>query len=229
MRAQPRTEYQRGRILAAIATEALTAQQLADKLHLTRDAINIHLKAMKTATPRAVHISGLASCSRGGRPAPRYSPGDKPDAVYTSSRAPTRHLKIEQNFAATLKALRATSMTSAQLGEVLGVSANWARHFVAKLREEHRVYISGWIPMRAGIAPTYTLGDREDVPRPVCDKKAAYMRLKERRKTDPDAQERYERDLRRRAIKDRIAKLKTKPQPWFAALPGAQAAAKAAA
>lgn len=221
MRAQPRTDYQRGRILAALAADTLTAQELADKLHLTRDGINLHLKAMKEAMPKLVHIASYDRNTQGGRPAPRYRPGDKKDAIYQASRTPTRHLKIDQNFAATKKALRTTSMTSAQLGEVLGVTANWARHFVARLREERQVYISGWIPLRAGIAPLYTLGNREDVPRPVCDKKKAYKRLKERRETDPAVREQYERDLKRRAIKSRIAKLKVKPPLWFAALPGA--------
>lgn len=218
----PRGARQRNRILAAIATEPLTAQQLADKLHLSRDGINIHLKLMKNASPRMVHVSGWLQCPKGGRPAPQYRPGDKPDAAYVTTRTPTRHLKIGQNFAIIKRELRCKSMTTAQLGEVLGITSNWARHFVAQLRAEKKVYIAGWKHLPAGIAPLYTLGNREDVPKPPCDKASAYQRLKEKRKSDPAAQERYERDLKRRRIQSRIVKLRNNPQTWFGVLPGAQ-------
>jgi predicted ArsR family transcriptional regulator len=218
MPADTRTAYQRGRILAAIAAEALTAQQLADRLHLTRDGINIHLKAMKEAAPRQVHVAGWVYNPQGGRPAPMYRPGDRPDAKYVAARAPTRHLQVGKQLAKIKRLLRAKPMTAAQLGQALGTSSGWARNLVVRLRAEKQVYIAGWQSPGAGIAPLYAMGARDDVPRPPIDPKNAYARLKHRRETDDHAREVYERDLRRRALNSKIKKLKAKPQGIFAAL-----------
>lgn len=218
MGADPRTAYQRGRILAAIATEPLTAQELADRLHLTRDGINIHLKAMKNAEPRQVHVASYDRNVQGGRPAPRYRPGDAKDAVYEPSRTPKRHLQVGKQLAKIKKLLRAKPMSATQLGQALATSPGWARNLVARLRAAKQVYIGGWQSFGSGIAPLYALGAREDVPRPPIDPKNAYARLKRRRETDDHAREVYERDLRRRAVNSKIKKLKAKPQGIFAAL-----------
>lgn len=220
-----RTVYQRSRILAAIAAEALTAQELADKLHLSRDGINIHLKAMKAAKPRQVHVASWVYNRKGGRPAPRYRPGDEPDAVYQAKRTPTRHLQIDWQLAKIKKLLR-SPMTATQLSLALGVSSNWTRSLLARLRAEKQVRIAGWQSLSAGIAPLYGLGSQDDVPRPPVDPKQAYARLKQRRATDDHARDVHERDLKRRQIKSRIAKLRGKPQAWFAALPGAKSMAE---
>jgi predicted ArsR family transcriptional regulator len=214
----PRTAYQRGRILAAIANEPLTAQQLADRLHLTRDGINIHLKAMKEATPRLVHIAGHVYNPDGGRPAPKYSPGDKQDAVYVSSRVPTRHLQTDQNKAKIMRLLESKKMTILQLAEQIDLSHQWTRHLIAGLRKDKRVHIGGWQRQTAGIAPLYAIGNKADVKKPVMSSAEAYKRFKARLKSDPDAKENHYVTQKRRRMKTHIKRLMAKPQPWFAAL-----------
>jgi hypothetical protein len=218
--AESRTAYQRGRILKAIEHEALTAQQLADKLHLTRDGINIHLKAMKTATPRVVHVASWVYSPQGGRPAPQYSPGDKPDAPYVATRAPTRHLQIDKQKASIERLLEAKAMTILQLAAALHLSHQWTRHLIAVMRAERRVRIGGWQRQTAGIAPLYAIGSRADAKKPVISSADAYKRRMERIKSDPDAKENYYAANKRRQMNTHIKRLTAKPQPWFAALMG---------
>jgi predicted ArsR family transcriptional regulator len=215
----PRGAYQRGRILAAIEKEALTAQELADRLHLTRDGINIHLKAMKAMTPRLVHVSGWVYNPKGGRPAPQYRPGDTTDAKYVAVRAPTRHLQTGEHKSRIMRLLEQKKRTILQLSDELGLSHQWTRHLISELRAEGRVRIGDWQRQAAGIAPLYVIGSKANKPKPT-HTKTAWQRRMERIGANPDAREVYERMLKRRQIKERIERMK--PVTWFGALPGAQ-------
>lgn len=219
---EPRTVYQRGRILAAIAEKSLTAQELADKLHLTRDAINIHLKAMKEASPRQVYVASWVYNPKGGRPAPQYSAGNWPDAQFVSSRTPTRHLQTAKQKERIMRLLESKKMTILQLSAEMHLSHQWTRHLIAELRQANRVHIGAWQRQLAGIAPLYAIGDKRDMPKPQ-HTKTEWQRLKARIKADPDAKERYEQSKKRRQLKARIERMK--PVTWFAALPGAQSVA----
>lgn len=214
----PRRDRQRARILAAIASGPLTAQELADRLHLSRDGINLHIAQMRKETPRALHISGHVFNRKGGRPAPQYSLGDLPDATYTASRAPTRHEQRDKQRARAKAELKAQPMTARQLGARMGICSGWARHYIGELREEKQAYIKGWATLNAGTAPIYAIGQREDEPKPPQDGKSVYARRKALRKVDDHAQEQYERDLARRRLNGRIEKFKRVPQTPFSAL-----------
>lgn len=214
----PRSERQRARILAAIAVEPLTAQQLADRLHLSRDGVNLHLAKMKAMKPRLIHVSGHVYNPLGGRPAPQYSPGDKLDANYTSSRAPTRHNRVSEQLALAKKELGANPMTAANLGLKLGIRASRARFYIAKLRATKQAYIKDWIPMAAGSAPIYAVGDKPDAPRRQITGQEAWAKKKARRKKDDAAQAQYDKELARRRLDYRIERCKSKPNSWLGAL-----------
>lgn len=213
----PRGAYQRGRILAAIATEALTAQQLADRLHLTRDGINIHLKSMKEAAPRLIHVASYVYNPKGGRPAPQYRPGDQKDAEYVPSCAPTRHLQTPNHKAHIMRLLEQKKRTILQLSDALDLSHQWTRHLISELREEGRVHIGAWQRQSAGIAPLYAVGSKADKPMPK-HTKTEWQRLKDRINANPESREKYENSKKRRQLKERIKRMHATPQSWFAAL-----------
>jgi len=215
---EPRSAYQRGRILSAIAEKPLTAQELADRLHLTRDGINIHLKALKEATPRAVYVAGWVYNPKGGRPAPQYSPGDKPDAPYVASRAPTRHLQIDNQKAKIMRLLESKKMTILHLAAEMDLSHQWTRHLISDLRQDKHVHIGGWQRQTAGIAPLYAIGDKRDAKKPVITAAEAYKRRKARLKNDPDAKESHQAAQKRRQFRKHIKRLTSTPQTWFSAL-----------
>ena len=204
----------------------MTAQQLADKLHLTRDGINLHLKAMKEATPRLIHVAAWGYNAKGGRPAPHYRPGDQADAAYMPSRAPTRHLRIDENKARILHLIESKKMTIRQLSAALNLSHQWTRHLIAELRQDGRAHIGGWQRQEAGIAPLYAVGGKRDVPKPK-HTQTAWKRRMARVRFNPDARELYDNMKKRRAMREHIKKMAATPQPWFAALmtPGRREAA----
>jgi hypothetical protein len=214
----PRRERLRSRILAAIKNDALTAQQLADRLHLTRDGINVCLQKMKAESPRLIHVSGYVYNPAGGRPAPQYRPGDLPDAVYRPSRASSRHAIVAEQTARAKSELKANPMTCVQLAQVMGLCAGRARLYIADLRANKQAYIKGWATQSAGTAPIYAIGNRPDAPKPVIDGKVRYARLKARHEKDDDAKEAYQRSQARRQLKNRIARMKFEPQTPFSAL-----------
>lgn len=207
--ADPRREYQRGRILAAIASEPLTAQQLADRLHLTRDGINLILAGMRAEKPRLVHVAGHTPNPNGGRPAPMYRPGDKKDAQYVKTRAPKGRVTLEQQLERILKMIAAEPMTAVAVTERMGLKR--ARLYVTDLHDQRKVHIHSWNqhPMGGYPSPVYAVGNLPDAPRPepmsTREKNARHWA---RLKADPQ----------RHALHLQMQRVRRKPQTWFSAL-----------
>jgi hypothetical protein len=205
----PRREYQRGRILAAIASEAMTAQQLADRLHLTRDGINLILAGMRAEKPRLVHVAGHAPNPSGGRPAPMYRPGDKKDARYVKTRAAKGRVTLEQQYSRILKLLATEPMTAAAIVEKMELQR--ARLYVTTLHDQRKVHIHSWNPHPIGgyPSPVYAVGEGEDAPRPAplstYEKNARHWA---KLKADPQ----------RHALHLHMQRVRRKPQTWFSAL-----------
>jgi predicted ArsR family transcriptional regulator len=214
--ADPRTAYQRGRILAAIAQEALTAQQLADRLHLTRDGINIHLRAMKDASPRLVYISGHVYNPDGGRPAPKYSPGDKKDATYIPTRQILQGRKdlVERTLKRVVDLLQRKPMSAKDLGDALDLAPARARWYLNELRTStpKRVHVKRFEPQFGGYpAPIYAAGDKPDA---VYTPKTAKQVHREAM-NDPD---RRRRVITRNKVRYLIESKRKKPNTIFGAL-----------
>lgn len=212
----PRGAYQRGRILAAIANEPLTAQQLADKLHLTKDAINLHLKVMKEASPRLVHVSGHVYNPDGGRPAPQYRPGDGKDAVYVKTRSILQGRKevVEQTFERVIALLQRKPMTAKELGDALDLAPARARWYINQLRtcEPKRVYIKRFSPNFAGYpAPVYAVGNKPDAVYTPKTRRQVHQEAM----LDPDRRQRIQA---RTKLRHFIESKRKKPNGIFGAL-----------
>jgi predicted ArsR family transcriptional regulator len=207
----PRREYQRGRILAALKDGPLTAKQLGEKVHLSRSGITIYLSAMQEETPRLVRIVGYFPSPTGQRPAPMYGLGSKPDAKYVRTRAPKGKVTAADRKKQILKLLAAKQMTGAEVNDEVGLKR--ARIYVLELYAEGSVHIAGWQqrPSGGSPAPVYAAGSASDAPRPttqtVHEKCArAWAKLK----ADPH---RHGLHLKRN-------RLRKNPQTWLSALMG---------
>jgi hypothetical protein len=207
----PRREYQRRRILAALKSGPLTAKQLGEKLHLSRSGITIYLKAMKEQAPRLVRVAGFYPSASGQRAAPMYGLGDKPDAKYVRTRAPKGLATAADRKTQIVKVLRTKRLTAAELNDEVGLKR--ARIYVIELHAEKRVHIAGWKKRDTGgsPAPIYAAGRGPDAPRPatqtVHEKCArAWRKLK----ADPH---RHGLHLQRNRLRKR-------PQTWLSALMG---------
>lgn len=214
--ADPRTAYQRGRILAAIAHEPLTAQQLADRLHLTRDGINIHLKAMKEASPRLIHIAGHVYNPDGGRPAQKYSPGDKKDATYVATRQILQGRKdvVDRTFKRLIEMLQRTPMTANEVGEALELAPARARWYISELRKStpRRLYVKRFEPNVGGYpAPVYAVGNKPDAVYTPKTRADVYREIM----ADPD---RRRRILTRNKLRYLVESKRKKPNSIFGAL-----------
>lgn len=204
-----RTEYQRGRILAALSESPMTAEQLAAKLHLTRSSILQYLRVMKQEAPRLVHVCGhLANFA--ARPAEVHALGDKPDAKYVPKKTPTRHLIVKQRRANIMRRVRAKPMTKAQLAESMGLKLSGVEIYITALKKEKKIHVAHWIANPTGYpAPAYAHGDKPDCPRPpplsTNEKNARHWA---KLKANP----------RRYAVYRQIQRAKKSPQSWFGAL-----------
>lgn len=159
-------DYQQGRILAALADGPLTAQQLADKVHLSRSGVLWHLRALGKA-PRWVCIVGYAPAPVGHRRAPLHGLGDKKDAPYPRSRVPKGVVTVEDRKAQILKLIGARQMSSAEVAE--SMSLQRARQYVCELHAAGKLYIAAWRARADGgsSVPLYAVGSLPDVPRPA--------------------------------------------------------------
>lgn len=207
----PRREYQRGRILATLKEGQLTAQQLADRLHLSRSGTQWHLNAMMAEVPRLVHVAGHAPNPNRQRSAPMYDLGDKPDAKCPRARVPKGRITVMDRREQILKKLGARQMTAAELASEMHLQR--ARVYLIDLHAEGKVYVSGWRQDAFGgwRFPVYAVGSVPDVARPKPqDGHEKCARYWARLKADPHRHGHY---LQRN-------RMRKKPQTWLSALTG---------
>lgn len=207
-----RGERQRGRIAWALRSAPLTAQQLADQLHLSRDAVLLHLRRMLDAEPRQVHVDGYLPAPRQGKAAPLYGAGPGVDAEYPRYRKPKAEDRVEARIA-TMVELLAEPRTSGQLGELMHLSASRVCVYLAGLRAEGRIYIKAWAspPGRGDLSPVYALGKRKDKAKPRQSRAERY-------KLEIADPERHEDMLARRRTRYSLIKAKSRPNGVFGAL-----------
>lgn len=180
-----------------------------------RDGVNRYLKKMYDA--KLIHIAAYSLNINGGQPAPRYSIGEAPDAVYVKSRAPKRHLIVGERLAAVEQCVRYHHSAS-EIAEKLGLTNARVRFYLQELRKLRPVYICAWRQLPAGIAPVYALGKKPDAPKPIRTRAMAYAETVERYKADPELNDKLERTKRLRAVRNRIEQTKKKPHNIFSAL-----------
>lgn len=214
----PRTERARARILDAVLAGPKTAQQLADTLHMSRDGVQIHINRLLAEKPRALHIYARLYNSVGGRPAPQYGLGDKPDAPYFASRTNLRQLIVGNTMHNIKVKLKAKPRTCKELSQELGLCGARVREYLGRLRPDG-LYIKGWVELTAGMAPLYALGKgKADAPRPTYTPQERYARRKAKITLEPEIGDSYYRAQKRRRLNEKIANTRKKPQGPFAAL-----------
>lgn len=207
----PRRAYQLGRILDAIETGPKTAQQLADKLHLSRSGVQGYLKAMMREVPRLVRIAGYAPSPNRQRSAPMYGLGAEPDEKCVKTRSPKGHVTEADRHSQILRLLEEKPMTAKEV--VTEMNLQRARIYMFRLHQAGKVHISAWRQQAAGgyPSPVYAAGPGEDVSRPEAqsehEKCARYWA---KLKADPHRHGHY---LQRN-------RMRKQPQTWLSALMG---------
>lgn len=205
----PRTAYQRGRITEALADGALTARQLAARLHMSLSGVSIHLAAMRNSKPRQVRIAGYLPNPNSQRPAPKYGLGSNADAKFEKSRAPKGRITAEDRKASILKLLGDRQMTAAEL--VKAMLLERARIYVIEMHAAGAVHVATWKQDSAGAyrSPVYAAGLGADATRPAPqsehEKSARHWK---KLKSDPHRHAHY-------LLRNRMRKV---PQTWLSAL-----------
>lgn len=207
-----RGERQRGRISWALRPAPLTAQQLADQLHLSRDAVLLHLRRMLDAEPRQVHVGGYLPAPRQGKAAPLYAAGPGVDVEYPRYRKPKAADRVEGRLAA-MVALLAEPRTSGQLAELMHLSSSRVLFYLSELKAAGRIHIKAWAspPGRGDLSPVYALGKRKDKAKPRQSRAERY-------KLEISDPERHEDMLARRRTRYSLIKAKSRPNGVFGAL-----------
>jgi hypothetical protein len=207
----PRRAYQRTRILAAVQAGPLTAQQVADKLHLSRGGAQWHINGMMAEKPRLLHVAGHARNQEGQRSAPTYGLGDKPDVPFRKARAPKGRVTVDDRYEQIMKKLGARPMTAAEVVDEMLLQR--ARVYLIDLHAAGRIHVVSWRQDASGAwrSPVYAVGAAADAERPAPqsehEKCARYwVRLK----ADPHRHGHY---LQRN-------RMRKNPQTWLSALMG---------
>lgn len=205
-----RSDRQKARIMDALADGPMNTKALAEKLHLSRTIILKYLHQLGQE-PRLVRVSGYDD--RHGRPAPIYALGSEADEVFVRQADRPRPGRVAMRRQQIIDALTGSPMTCEQLSNIIGIQRSPIRNYLAELRNERRVHISGWTKAikQGDIAPIYGLGNRPDAPKP---RKSRQQRWKEE-KADP---ERYDRIKAKKRAAYAVDVAVKKPQGIFAAL-----------
>jgi hypothetical protein len=198
-------------MLEVLAGGPMTAQQLADKLHLSRSGAQWHLNALMEQKPRLAHIAGFAPNPKRQRSAPLYGLGDKKDAKCVKTRAPKGRITVADRHAQILEMLAEKPRTAAEVVDEMLLQR--ARIYIFDLHAAGKVRIARWRAARAGgyPSPVYAVGSAPDAPRPKpqtgSESSARYWK---KLKADPH---RHGHHLQRN-------RMRKKPQTWLSALMG---------
>lgn len=205
MATDPRAVRQRQRILALLDGQALSAQQIADRIHLTRDGVQIYLTRFRAEG--LIRIASYLTNRQGGRPAPCYQIGTAPDAAYVPTRVPQCVDMAAERIKQIKRALRGGKLLSAkELAAILGLHSARVRYYLRQMRDDGIIRIGRYGKADAGYLPLYVLGSGPDMPRPQLDVAAQNRNYRARHREAINA---------RRRFKDR---LRSKPTTWLTAL-----------
>lgn len=120
-----------------------------------------------------------------------------------------------------LAELQKLPMTRDELQCLMGCSKPTMRRYIAHLRADGRIHIARWRSSTKGrFAPIHAVGKRVDapMPKPMTRTERNANRWK-RVKADRDLHDHVKSAAR---VCAHIQRARTKPQSWFAALPGAR-------
>jgi len=209
MKVVPLGERQRLRILAVLAEEAMSAADIGDRIHLSKDMVLKHLKAMREESPRRIHV-GSYTINGTGRPTPLYAIGNEPDAEYHHQTVLKSH--HHRLLGIVLAELEQSPRTIRELSILTKLSISGARNLVSELREMGWCYLSAWAPpVNRNRAPIFSVGIGKDAPPAVTTRAKRWKQ----EKADPDL---HKRNLAKRRTKALAARTLKKPQGVFAAL-----------
>jgi len=178
------SKRQRERILALIETTPMTCLEISAALPLSLGQVKRHIDLLHAEKPKRLYIDHFKPQPQGGTRTPRYLAGNKPDAVFVSTREmrrknATRKDINDQNDARVLALLEIRPMTSRDLVRQMKRSESLVRRALVRLREAGRIYVSSWASGRTQAIARYSLGNLPDVERTpyLVEKKAVEKKV----------------------------------------------------
>lgn len=125
--------------------------------------------------------------------------------------------KAQANITAIIAGLRTKHQTRDELQCLLGVSKPTMRRYLEHLRTERRIFIRAWRSgTRGRFAPVYAPGAGMDMPEPAGMTKHERNAMEWRRVKSCIAKHDRVKSVAR--VHKTIQRVRSKPQPWFAAL-----------
>lgn len=203
---------QRRRIIARLGCGPMSAQELADKIHLSRAAILLHIEVLRD--DKQVRIAGYRDRIK-ARPTPLYGLGDESDAPYIRVRNRPRVNKLEQRRneveTAVVKHLKLARMTSVELAALVGIANVTMRKYLMRMCSDKKIYRASWAARDGGGIPIaiWANGSLPHARVPIAPKPRSIPNL-------PDEQK--EILMRKREAKDIIRIATQKKNGIFSAL-----------
>lgn len=200
-------------MVTMLTESAMTVNQLADKMECS--TANVYLYLERLRADKRVFIESHIARTDGGRPAPLFRAGDKPDAEYIRKTKPRNKVPVDR-LAVGIERVRAAlsePRTAEEAGQLAFMTAGRARHYIGLLRAADGCFIKDWRHpgKRGDLAPVYALGRGKDKPKPRQSRADRWKREK------GDVHKIDRRNAKRRAAYA-ASKATAKPNTWLSAL-----------
>lgn len=204
---------QMAEMVVMLTDTALTVNQLAERMGCT--TANVYLYAQRLRAEKRIFIESYIARDDGGRPAPLFRAGNRPDAEYVRKTKPRNKVPIDR-CAVGIERVRAAldvPRTAEEVGNLAFMTGGRARHYIGLIRAADDCYIKEWRHpgKRGDLAPVYALGKGKDKPKPRQSRADRWKREK------ADRQAIDLRNAKRRA-NYAVAKHSAKPNTWLSAL-----------
>lgn len=204
------------RILACLAREPMTVQQISAAINTCRSSVGMALKRMNEGA-RKVFICGHTE-RRKGRPQPIWSAGNMPNVEFVPNARPAPKISAAQRRQQILDLLRRRPQTVAELAESMHIVRARVVKYLGELRnaQPRQVHIAKFLhPSKFGRGgtwvPVYAIGNKPDAVLVIETPAQRHARL--------SLDLAYREDRRKeRKVRYQIERLRKKPNHWASAL-----------
>jgi DNA-binding CsgD family transcriptional regulator len=151
-----RSERQEQRILDALLVASMTAYQLAERLHLSRQCIQVHVRALMAQPDRRVHVVSFQLGA--GRPRLVYGLGSGHDAKIH---------KFQQERVLDFLTDITIPQSAYQISERMGMGYGNLKVYIRGLKKRRKIHIASWLWSAKVAVPLYLIGNEPNAPKPT--------------------------------------------------------------
>jgi predicted ArsR family transcriptional regulator len=151
-----RSERQEQRILEALRTGPMTAHQLSDRLHISRQCAQVHLRTLMKQPDRRVHITSFQLSA--GRPRVIYALGSGHDVKIE---------RFQQDRILDMLNEITVPQSAYQIAERMGMGYGNAKRYMRGLKKRRKIHIAAWLWSEKTPFALYLIGYQKDMPKPT--------------------------------------------------------------